>query len=92
MDVCLAWLGDPDAVDAVVGSPGPWRELVEAGPGLLLVETDESLSRVYHELKAALPQACPLLVAPLSARPKARGVAAGTVTWLRGRLPLAPGD
>lgn len=71
-----------------MSTPGPWRELLEAGPGLVLVETDETLSRVYHEIKWLLPDGCALLVAPLAARPKARGVAAGTVTWLRRRLPL----
>ncbi|GAA4715095.1 hypothetical protein GCM10023349_38100 [Nocardioides conyzicola] len=85
--VCLAWIGDPGAVDLVMGSPGPWREVLETAPGLLLIESDESLSRVYHEVKWLLPDGCALLVAPLAERPKARGVAAGTVSWLR-RLPL----
>lgn len=88
MSVCLAWLGDPTAVDAVVAAPGPWREVIEAGPGLLVIETDDTLSRVYHEVKRLLPDACPLLVAPLAERPKARGVTEGTVSWLRRRLPL----
>jgi len=85
--VCLAWIGEPSAVDRVMSSPGPWREVLETAPGLLLIETDDSLSRVYHEIKWLLPDGCALLVAPLGERPKARGVAAGTVTWLR-RLPL----
>jgi hypothetical protein len=53
--VLLAWLGDPDATARVVSTPGPWREVLEAGPGLLLVESDESVSRVYHAIKALLP-------------------------------------
>lgn len=85
--VCFVWLGDPSATDAVVGTPGPWREVLEAGPGLLLVETEETVSRVYHEVKALLPDSVALLVAPVHERPKARGVSAGTVGWLR-RLPL----
>ncbi|HWJ11824.1 MAG TPA: hypothetical protein VNS46_20755 [Nocardioides sp.] len=88
MAVCLAWLGDPAAVDDVLGAVGPWREIHRAGPGLLLVETTETTSRVYHELKWLLPADCALLVAPLDRRPKARGVAGGTVAWLRARLPL----
>lgn len=88
MTVCLVWLEDPDLVGEVVGAPGPWREILEAGPGLLLVETEETLSRVYHEIKWLLPRECALLAAPLAQRPKARGVTAGTVSWLRGRLPL----
>lgn len=88
MAICVVWLEDPASVDAVVSAPGPWREVVEAGPGLLLVETEDTVSRVYHEVKSLLPDACALLVAPLEHRPKARGVADGTVSWLRDRLPL----
>ncbi len=88
MPVCLAWLGDPSAASDVVDAPGPWREVREAAPGLLLVDTTETTSRVYHDIKWLLPDGCALLVAPLERRPKARGVAAGTVSWLRARLPL----
>lgn len=88
MAVCLAWLDDPEQVGVVMTAPGPWREVLEAGPGLMLIETEESLSRVYHEVKWLLPDDCALLVAPLAERPKARGVTSGTVSWLRDRLPL----
>lgn len=88
MAICLAWLGDPTAAGDVLDAPGPWREIRPAGPGLLLVETTETTSRVYHELKSLLPADCALLVAPLDRRPKARGVATGTVSWLRSKLPL----
>jgi hypothetical protein len=88
MAVCLVWLDEPAGVDVVMASPGPWREVVEAAPGLLMVETDETLSRVYHEIKWLLPDGAALLVAPVSERPKARGMTAGTVRWLRERLPL----
>lgn len=88
MAVCLAWLGDPEQVDVVMAAPGPWREVIEVGSGLMVLESDESLSRVYHEVKWLLPDGCPLLVAPLAERPKARGVTSGTVSWLRHRLPL----
>ena len=92
MGVCLVWLGDPTAVDRVMTARGPWREVVESGPGLVLVETDETVSRVYHEIKWLLPDECALLVAPVEHRPKARGVTAGTVSWLRDRLPLPDRD
>jgi len=92
MSVYLAWLGDPSAVDAVMTAPGPWREVIEAGPGLLVVESDDTLSRVYHEVKWLLPDDCALLVAPVAERPKARGVTGGTVSWLRERLPLPDRD
>ena len=92
MAVCLAWLGNPATVGDVIASPGPWRELIEAGPGLLVIETDETVSRVYHELKDILPDDCALMVAPVSRRPKARGLTEGTVSWLRERLPLPDRD
>lgn len=92
MNVCLVWLGDPAAARHVLGKPGPWREVREAGPGLLLVDTFETLSRVHHEVKWMLPDDCPLLVAPVERRPKARGAAPGTVSWLRARLPLPDRD
>lgn len=88
MAVCLVWVEDPAYVEVVAADLGPWSELVEAGPGLVLVETDETVSRVYHEVKWRLPEACGLLVAAVAERPKARGVAGGTVSWLRERLPL----
>lgn len=82
------WLGDPAQVPAVIASPGPWRELIEAGPGLVVVESDDTVSRIYHEAKALLSDECALVVAPLAHRPKARGLTGGTVSWLRARLPL----
>lgn len=81
--VYLAW------TDAELPSdlPGPWREVRPAAPGLAFVESEESLSRVYHELKWSLPDDAGLLVVPLSERPKLKYLAAGTTTWLRDRLP-----
>ncbi|WP_157514918.1 hypothetical protein [Nocardioides sp. J54] len=92
MAVCMAWLGDPAVVAEVRSAPGPWREMHEAGPGLLLIEATDTLSRVFHEIKWMIPDDCALLVAPLDHRPKARGAAAGTVSWLRSRLPLPDRD
>lgn len=88
MTVCLVWLEHPQDVASVVASPGPWSDVLEAGPGLLLLETDETVSRVYHEVKSILGGRSALLVAPLAERPKASGVTPGTVSWLRERLPL----
>jgi hypothetical protein len=68
---------------------GPWREVVVAAPGLGFVDSDETLSRVYHELKWSLPEGAALAVAPVAARPKAKGLAAGTATWLRQRTTTA---
>lgn len=88
MAVHLVWLADPAQVRVVVATPGPWRELIEAGPGLLIAESDETVSRVYHEVKAMVPDDCALLVAPADHRPKGRGLTDGTTAWLRARLPL----
>jgi hypothetical protein len=81
MSVFLAWTSEPVPADL----PGPWRELHVAAPGLLLVDSDESLSRVYHELKWSLADGSALLVAPVGGTPKLRGVAPGTLRWLRQR-------
>ena len=83
MTVYLGWSSEEVPAD----TPGPWAELRQAGPGLVLVESEESLSRVYHELKWSLPEDAALVVAPLAARPKLKGLAPGTQTWLRERLP-----
>ena len=82
MTVYVAWAPDlPDVTELV----GPWTELKLAAPGLLLVESDDTLSRVFHELKWQLPEETPLFVAPLAATPKLRGLEPGTLSWLRER-------
>ncbi len=84
MSVYLAWTDarfDPAA-------PGPWEAVHRAAGGLLLVDSDAGLSRVYHELKWSLPPGAALLVTPVASRPKLARVAAGTQTWLRARLPI----
>ena len=92
MSVMLAWLGDPAQASTVIAAPGPWTEMIEAGPGLLVVESDDTVSRVYHEIKWLLPDDCALMVAPVGRRPKARGLTEGTVSWLRDRLGLPDRD
>ena len=92
MAVCLVWFANPAHVAVVVSEPGPWREVLAAGPGLVVVETDETVSRVFHEVKWMLPDDAALLVAPVEHRPKARRVNSGTVSWLRDRLPLPDRD
>lgn len=82
MAVFMAW------TDADLGSAellGPWREVVVAAPGLAFVDSDDTLSRIYHELKWSLPDGSSLAVAPVADRPKAKGLAPGTTTWLRQR-------
>jgi len=81
MTVYVAWTPDLPGTKL----PGPWSELKVAAPGLLLVESDDTLSRVFHELKWALAEDAPLFVAPVAATPKLRGLEPGTLSWLRAR-------
>jgi hypothetical protein len=81
--VYVAWLSELPEADL----PGPWVELRVAAPGLVLVESDDTLSRVFHDLKWALSEGAQLFVAPVAATPKLRGLEAGTLSWLRERTP-----
>lgn len=65
---------------------GPWREVRVAAGGLAFVDSDETLSAVYHALKWSLPDGVALTVGPLADLPKAKGLAPGTNSWLRARL------
>jgi hypothetical protein len=83
LTVFLAWASAPIPGDLA----GPWEELRPAAEDLVLVESVETLSRVYHELKWALPEGTALIVSPVTALPKLRGLPPGTLSWLRDRLP-----
>ncbi len=83
MTVYVAWTSEMPEQDL----PGPWTELRIAAPGLVLIESTDTLSRVFHELKWALPDDASLFVGPLAATPKLRGVHPGTLRWLRARTP-----
>lgn len=68
--------GEPDAAALA--------DLTELVPGLYLVESAQTRSRLYHAIKRRLsPQR--LLVAPLAEAPKSKGMAAGVQRWLRGQ-------
>ena len=84
----MAWCG----VEVPAGVPGPWVDLVVSAPGLAFIESEQSLSVVYHELKWALPPDTALVVAPVAATPKLKGLAPGTSSWLRERTALASGS
>lgn len=53
-------------------------------PGLYLVESGLSRSRLYHAWKRRHAPVR-LLVAPLREAPKCKGMAPGALTWLRAR-------
>jgi hypothetical protein len=86
--VFLAWASDlPEELFAELA--GPWREVRRVAPGLALVDSPETLSRVYHELKWQLAEDASLFVTAVEHTPKSRGMAAGTTSWLRRRLTPA---
>jgi hypothetical protein len=85
--VYLAWTSaDLHEADASGDLAGPWREVVVAAGGLAFVDSEESLSAVYHALKWSLPPDVALAVAPVADLPKAKGLAPGTNSWLRARF------
>jgi hypothetical protein len=87
MTVYVAWTSaDLGAVHPARDLPGPWREVVVAATGLAFVDSDDTLSRVYHQLKWSLPEGVALTVAPVAGLPKAKGLTPGTNSWLRARL------
>ncbi len=51
-------------------------------PGLFLVRSERTRSKVYHAVKRQLPPNTPLLTAPLSGAPKFKGMAPGALRWL----------
>ncbi|RYB91667.1 hypothetical protein EUA93_16040 [Nocardioides oleivorans] len=81
MTAYLAWTSDPPH-----DLEGPWTEARTIAPGLLALDSTESLSAVYHALKWSLPHDAALIVAPLDQMPKSRGMAPGTTTWFRDRI------
>lgn len=88
MTVHLAWTSEdlPDLADI----EGPWHEALLVAPGLIAVESTESLSAVYHAIKWSLRRKASLIVVPLHQTPKSRGMAPGTTTWLRERTARQP--
>jgi hypothetical protein len=87
MTVYVAWTSaDLDELDPSRDLDGPWREVVVAASSLAYVDSDDTLSRVFHALKWSLPEGVALTVAPVADLPKAKGLAPGTNSWLRARF------
>jgi hypothetical protein len=53
--------------------------------GLMLIESAEHQSELYHEVKFNLPKDAPLFVARLDHQPKFKGVEKGLLSWVRER-------
>ena len=89
--VYLAWSPEPfdPGLSGVVD--GPWREVLRAEDHLLLVDSDDTLSRVYHHLKWSFEGSPPLLVSACDGAPKLKGLPAGTTSWVRARTGAAHG-
>lgn len=87
MTVYVAWTSaDLHELDPSKDLVGPWRDVVVAASGLAFVDSDDTLSAVYHALKWSLPDGVAVVVAPVGGLPKAKGLAAGTSRWLRARV------
>jgi hypothetical protein len=61
---------------------GDGRAIAE---GLYLIHSELSQSRLYHRIKWQLPDDTPLIVATLNQAPKFKGMAKGSLKWLRER-------
>lgn len=78
--IYLAWTAaaPPDGL-----GDGPWSATFALAPGLVLVESEATRSRVYHAVKDALPRDTAMLVTLLSDPPKFKGLSSGAGEWLR---------
>lgn len=54
-------------------------------PGLFLADSDDTQSRLYHDIKRWLGGDRALIVAPLADAPKFKGMADGALKWVRSR-------
>ncbi len=81
----MLYLADTDG--QVVGDldEGPWLDVFALRDGLVLIDSVESRSEVYHAVKRRIPDGAALVVAPLADDPKFKGMAAGARAWLEGR-------
>lgn len=73
----LVWT---EAAESANGWPG---EVFGLAPGLHLVRTSRTQSRLYHRVKHSLPPGAALLVATLQTGPKHKGLAAGALAFVR---------
>lgn len=85
----LAWSTSRFDDEVVGASAGPWHEVRRVDDHVLLVDSSDSLSQVYHHLKWSFPEGVPTLLVTACDHAKAKGLPPGTWSWVRTRL--APG-
>lgn len=86
MTVFVVWSDAAIPAELDGASEGPWREVRRVDDRLLLVDSVDGLSRVYHAVKWELPDAAALIAVPVGDVPKLRYLPPGTQTWLRSRV------
>lgn len=59
------------------------HDAFEADPGLWFIDTDLTLSRLYHALKRQLRPHGPLLVVAMQVPPKFKNLKPGALSWIR---------
>ena len=79
----MLYLAFTDGTEVRDDEPGPWEDLFSLRPGLTLIVSPHSRSRVYHGLKDLMPSDAALLVAPLADVPKFKNMAPGALAWAR---------
>lgn len=81
----MLYLADTDGrlVDDL--DDGPWLDWLILRDGLILIDSPESRSAVYHAVKGLVPEGTAVLVAALADDPKFKGMAPGAAAWLRNR-------
>jgi hypothetical protein len=84
----LAHTDGHDLLDTAGAAPdGPWLGMCRLRAGLVLIDSDQRRSVVYHAVKDLLPADTPLLVAATPEIPKFKGMDAGALAWARARAP-----
>jgi hypothetical protein len=83
----VLYLGYAAGLDDVDGLEGPWLDVHPLAQGLLLIDSEQGRSAVYHALKGHLPRGTGVLVAELDRVPKFAHLAEGALAWARERAP-----
>jgi hypothetical protein len=83
----VLYLAYAEGLGEVEALEGPWLEVHPLRPDLLLIDSEQGRSAVYHALKGHLPKGTPVLVAEVERVPKFAHMAAGALAWARERAP-----